>query len=268
MSDAPTGGVAALRARLNAAGIKDWMIMAAIALAAAVAALIAVQGASAPAQPGADQFTPAQRKAIEAIMRQYMLDNGDIIPQAMQRLQEREVTKLLDSNRAEIETPFAGAWAGAKDGDVVLVEFFDYACPYCRASHPDVQRLLKEDKKLKVVWRELPILGPASEEAAMASLSAAKQGRYVAFHDAMFGGPRPSHEGVVAAVRRARLDEVRTASDMKAASLKAEVEKNIGLARALGLTGTPAYVVGDRILSGAVGYDELKKAIAEARAAH
>lgn len=265
MSEAPTARLAALRARINAAGIKDWMIMTAIALAAAVAALLAVQGTSTPAVPGADQFTPAQRKAIEAIMRQYMLDNGEIIPQAMQRLQDREVTKLLDSNRAEIETPFAGAWAGNKDGDVVLVEFFDYACPYCRTSVPDVQRLLREDKALKLVWRDLPILGPASEEAAMASLSAAKQGRYAAFHDAMFSGGRPSHEGVIAAVRRARLNEVRTASDMKSAALKAEVEKNIGLARALGLTGTPAYIVGDRILSGAVGYDGLKQAIAEAR---
>lgn len=267
MSEAPTARLSALRARLNALGIKDWMIMAAIALIAAAAAfLLTAQGASTSAAPGADQFTPAQRKAIEAIMRQYMLDNGEIIPEAMQRLQEREVSKLLDSNRAEIETPFAGAWAGNDGGDVVLVEFFDYACPYCRASVPDVQRLLKEDKNLKVVWRDLPILGPASEEAAMASLSAAKQNRYAAFHDAMFSGGRPSHEGVIAAVRKARLNEGRTASDMKSAALKAEVDKNIGLARALGLTGTPAYIVGDRILSGAVGYEGLKKAIAEARA--
>ena len=258
----------AARARLNAAGIKDWMIMAAIALAAAAAAVAAALLAAPKSDmppAGADQFTPKQRAAIEAIVEQYILQHGDVIPQAMQRLQDREVTKLLDSNRAEIETPFAGAWAGAKNGDVTLVEFFDYNCPYCRASHPDVQRLLAEDAKLRIVYRDLPVLGPASEEAAMASLSAARQGRYRAFHDPMITGARPSHERTIAVVRQARLNEAETARDMTSAALKAEVKKNLDLARALGVTGTPTYVVGNKILSGAVGYAELKKAVAEAR---
>jgi len=203
---------------------------------------------------------------MDGMTRQYILDNPEIIPGAINRLQEREVTKLLDSNRAEIETPFASAWAGNPNGDVVLVEFFDYACPYCRASKADVDRLLAEDKNLKVVYRDFPVLGPASDEAAMASLSAAKQGRYKAFHNAMFSGGRPSHERIIANVRAARLNEVQTARDMDSASLKAEIQKNLQLGRALGLTGTPAYIIGNRILSGAVGYDEMKKAIAEARA--
>ena len=257
--------LAALRARLRARGIKDWMIMAAAVVLVAAAALIAAPKSDLP-PAGADQFTAKQRAAIEAVVEQYILDHGDIIPKAMQRLQDREVTKLLDSNRAEIEAPFAGAWAGAKDGNVTLVEFFDYNCPYCRASHPDVQRLLAEDKTLKVVYRDLPVLGPASDEAAMASLSAARQGRYAAFHDAMITGPRPSHERTVMVVRQARLNEVQTARDMGAPALKAEIKKNLDLARALGVTGTPTYVVGNKILSGAVGYAELKKAIGEARA--
>lgn len=258
--------LAATRARLRAAGIRDWMIMAAVFLVVAAAALLAAPR-SEPPPAGSDQFTPKQREAVEAIVRQYILEHGDVIPQAMQRLQDREVTKLLDSNRAEIEAPFAGAWAGAKDGDVVLVEFFDYNCPYCRAGFPDMQRLLREDGKLKIVYRDLPVLGPASDEAAMASLSAARQGRYAAFHDALITGARPSHERTIAVVRQARLNEAETARDMAAPALKAEVRKNLDLARALGVTGTPTYVVGNRILSGAVGYAELKKAVAEARAA-
>ena len=148
-----------------------------------------------------------------------------------------------------------------------MVEFFDYACPYCRSSKADVDRLLAEDKQLKVVYRDFPVLGPASDEAAMASLSAARQGKYQAFHGAMFAAGRPSHERVIATVRQARLNEGQTARDLAGGAFKAEIQKNLDIGRALGLTGTPAYVIGDRILSGAIGYDEMKKAIADTRAA-
>jgi protein-disulfide isomerase len=259
------GLVAAARARFAQFGLWEWVAMGSVILAAAAGLVIATSSA-APAPAGSDQFTKAQREAIDAMVREYILANPEIIPEAINRLQEREVEKLLDSNRAEIEKPFAGAWAGNPDGDVVMVEFFDYACPYCRASKADVDKLLSEDKKLKVVYRDFPILGPASDEAAMASLSAAKQGRYKAFHDAMFAAGRPSHEKVVATVRQARLNERQTASDITSTTLKTEINKNLDLGRALGLTGTPAYVVGNRILSGSVGYDEMKKAIADARA--
>lgn len=266
MNDGIGGWIAAAKTRVARFGVWEWAAMAAVLVAAAAGLLLAAQSA-APAPAGSDQFTRAQRQAIDAMVREYILKNPEIIPEAINRLQEREVEKLLDSNRAEIEAPFGSAWAGNPDGDVVMVEFFDYACPYCRASKADVDRLLKEDKGLKVVYRDFPVLGPASDEAAMASLSAARQGRYKPFHDAMFAAGRPSHEKVISAVREARLNEVQTARDLTASSLKAEVNKNLDLGRALGLTGTPAYVVGNRILSGAVGYDEMKKAIAEARAA-
>ena len=125
---------------------------------------------------------------------------------------------------------------------------------------------MREDKKLKVVYRDLPVLGDASREAALASLSAAEQGRYRAFYLWMFDDKgRVSTQKTIKGVRAARLNEARTASDMKTERLKAEIDRNLKLGNALGLTGTPSYVVGDRILSGAVGYDELKKAIAEAR---
>jgi protein-disulfide isomerase len=262
-----SGGTAAAKAWLARFGVWEWAAMATVLAVAAAGLLFAAQGGSAIPPAGADQFSKPQRDAIDAMVRQYILDHPEIIPEAINRLQEREVTKLLDSNRQEIETPFGSAWAGNPDGDVVMVEFFDYACPYCRASKADVDRLLAEDKKLKVVYRDFPVLGPASDEAAMASLSAAQQGRYKAFHNAMFAAGRPSREKVIATVRQARLDEARTARDLGTDAHKAEIQKNLDLGRALGLTGTPAYVVGNRILSGAVGYDEMKKAIADARAA-
>lgn len=215
---------------------------------------------------GVGGVSGSERERMETVIRDYLLAHPEIIPEAIKRLQDREVAKVLDSSREAFETPFAGAWAGAEDGDVVLVEFFDYACPYCRASVPDVKRLLDEDKRLKVVWRDFPVLGPDSEEAALASLAAAQQGRYRAFYDRMFATARPSREGVIRAVRAAGMNEVRAAEAMKSADISAEVEKNLDLGRTLGLTGTPSYIIGERILSGAVGYDELKKAIAEARA--
>lgn len=209
---------------------------------------------------------PTDRAAIEKVVRDYILAHPEIIPEAINRLQQREVTKLLESNRAAVETPFAGAWAGNKDGDVVLVEFFDYACPYCRQSSGDVAQLLRDDPKLKVVFRDFPVLGPDSEQAALASLSAAQQGRYERFYERMFGTPgRPSREKLVSTIRSAGLNESRTAADLSSRALKAEIDKNLSLGRALGLTGTPSYIVGDRILSGAVGYEELKAAVAEAR---
>jgi protein-disulfide isomerase len=206
------------------------------------------------------------RAAIEKIVHDYILAHPEIIPEAMARMQNREVSQLLESNRKEIETPFAGAVSGNPKGDVSIVVFFDYACPYCRQGHADVARLAAEDKGIRVVFRDFPVLSPASDEAAMASLSAAQQGRYERFHNAMFETPgKVSHERTVAVVRVAGLDEMRTAKDLASPALKAEIKKNLELGRALGLTGTPSYVVGEHILSGAVGYEKLKEAVAAAR---
>jgi protein-disulfide isomerase len=208
----------------------------------------------------------ADKAAIEKIVRDYILAHPEIIPQAMERLQNREVTQLLENNRKEIETPFGSAVAGNPQGDVSLVVFFDYACPYCRQGHKDVARLAAEDKGLKIVYRDFPVLSPASDEAAMAALSAAQQGMYTRFHDAMFDTPgKVGHERTVAMVRTAGLNEMQTAKDLQSPALKAEIKKNLELGRALGLTGTPSYVVGNEILSGAVGYDRLKAAVAKAR---
>jgi protein-disulfide isomerase len=226
-------------------------------LIATVALGIVRQGAPAPATPD---------KATAAMVRQAILADPQMIPDAINRLQQLEVEKLLASNREAIETPFAGAWTGAQDGDVVLVEFFDFNCPYCRQSIADVDRLLKEDPGLKVVFRDLPVLGPDSERFARVSLSAAEQGRYRRFYTDVFSGQGAlSQERLIRHVRAAGLDEARVAQDLGSKAIAAEVQKNLDLGRALGLTGTPSYVVGNRILSGAVGYEELKTAIAEAR---
>ena len=197
-------------------------------------------------------------------VRDYLLENPEILPEAMDRLHEREAAKIVSANRSALETPFAGAWAGAADGDVVLVEFFDYACGYCRKSNADVERLLREDPKLKVVWRDWPVLGPDSESAARISLAAAQQGRFRPFFQKLFELGRPSAATVAEAQRAAGVDPAQIPGIEAAA--QRELAQNYRLAQALSASGTPTFVVGDRILQGAVGYEALRDAIAEARA--
>jgi protein-disulfide isomerase len=183
----------------------------------------------------------------------------------MEVLKSREVAKTVIDNRAAIETPFAGAWEGAADGDVVLVEFFDYACGYCRAALPDLARLVAEDKKLKIVYREMPVLGQASYDAAKVSLAAAQQGKYGAYHKAMFAAGRPSTSVIADAQRQAGMDPAKTRDAIASTEIAEELSKSENLQRILQLSGTPAWVVGDKVMIGAVGYDALKAAIAEAR---
>ncbi len=201
------------------------------------------------------------REETEAIVHNYILEHGELLPKAMERLEQRQASAAVSRQRAAFERPWHSAWAGAADGDVVLVEFFDYACSYCRVSNPVVERLLREDPRLKVVWRELPVLGPDSQAAAYVSLGAARQGRFRQFHDRMFALGRPSEGVVVQAVQ-----ETGVRREAENAEARAELSRNIEMARSIGATGTPTFVVGDQVLQGAVGYDALKAAIAAARA--
>lgn len=230
-----------------------WPLYAGIALASSAVTALATS-LILPAQGG------------EAV-RDYLLAHPEVIPEAMERLRAKEAAGRIAGNRRALEAPFAGAWIGAERPDVTLVQFFDYACGFCRASLPDIQRLVREDPKLRVVFRELPILSPGSEAGARASLGAAVRGRYARFHDALYAAGRPDSATIAAAARAAGLDPADLARVGATPAVTAELSRNIELARSLGVTGTPAWVVGDQTLSGAVGYAALKKAITDARAA-
>ena len=197
----------------------------------------------------------------EAMVRNYILEHGEILPEAMERLQRRQAREAVLQNRQALERPYRTAWAGAERADVVMVQFFDYACPYCHQINGDVERLLREDPRLKVVWREYPVLGPNSESAAVASMAAAEQGRWRQFHARMFALGRPTEAALQQALR-----ETGVTMSAPTDAMRAEVTRNGEMARAIGATGTPTFVIGDRVLQGAVGYEALKAAIAEARA--
>lgn len=195
------------------------------------------------------------------IVRQGLLADPRILTDTVDALRDAQYQPVLAANRAAIETPFGSSWKGAAKPEVTLVEFFDYACPYCKASNPIVDRLLQEDKGLRVVYRELPILGPDSVTAARLSLEASKLGRFARFHDTLWEAGRPGRETNAQAARAAGI----TPEPVADREIETELGRNMKLASELGATGTPVFVVGDRVMNGAVGYDALKAAIAKAR---
>lgn len=212
------------------------------------------------AQLAAAGISPRERGAFEALVRAYLLDHPEILPEAMERLQARETAATIRPLRAALETPFAGAVLGNPQGKRVLVEFADFSCTYCRRAEADLVALIAADPQLKVVIRLLPIISADSEPAARMGLAAARQGRYPAFHRALFGAPDAKPATVSAAAQAAGLDG---AAQGIAASeqVTAELAQNMALARRLGIQGTPAWVTGDRLLSGAVGKERLAEAL-------
>lgn len=259
MTDNQEADAPASRRRFLGGGVAEWGWWAA---GLGIGLLVATLGFQLVRPGGAGQ--PVSSEAVRAAL----LADPQMIPDAMASLEARETGKRLAAHRKALETPFAGAWAGAEDGDVVLVEFFDYNCPFCRQSAADVERLIAEDPRLKVVFREYPVLGEPSERFARASLAAAVQGqpRHRAFYTQVFGKPgQLTPERLQATVAAAGLDPARLSADFTSRAVEEELDRNLELGRALGIGGTPSYIVGDRILPGAVGYEAMKAAIADAR---
>lgn len=227
-------------------------------LAAAAGTALAVQGPAA--------VSAADKAAIEKIVHDYIMANPEIIPQAVEKLQAKRISTVIDANRDAIEKPYAGAWEGAAQGDVTVVEFFDYACGYCRAALPDLARLVAEDKGVRVVYRELPILSEQSTDAAKLSLLAAERGQYMPFHRALYGAGRVTRESMLAAAAKVGIDGKAAQAALAGNRYDAELQSNIALAQKLQASGTPTFVIGDQLLNGAVGYQALKDAVAAARA--
>lgn len=199
----------------------------------------------------------------ETDVRAYLLEHPEVIPEAMARLQERESGKAVAQVADQVTKPFGSAWSGNPKGDVTLVEYYDYNCGYCRASLPLLKQLTDADPKLRIVYRELPILAESSRDAARMSLLAAAQGKFQAFHDALYAGGQVTDASIAAAARTAGVDTGKLAAFTSTAD--AEIVRNMETAGRLGLNGTPAWIVGSRVLSGALPLEELQKAIADAR---
>ena len=239
-------------------------------LARVCLAVAIVLGVAAPAH--ADEPAELPVEQIEKIVREYLLREPEVIYDALEELQRRQTEAAAARQRAAIaanegkllDDPTSPV-GGNPNGDVTLVEFFDYRCAYCRRVVSSMRALLDEDRGLRVVFKELPVLGPDSVRAAQAALASRKQARYVPFHFALMTAEDLSLAGIRAAARAVGLDPDRLEADMAAPEVIAAIEANYALANELGIEGTPAFVIGDHLIPGAVDKVRLEQLIARAR---
>ena len=218
-------------------------------------------------------LSPAEVERIEQVIRDYLLRNPEVIIEAVQGLERRQRADAQKQAQAQIalrkddllndpDSPVAGN----PNGDVTLVEFFDYRCPYCKQVAPAIFQLIKDDKKLRLVLKEFPILGPESVVAARAALAARMQGKYMLLHDALMKiRGNIGAEAIFKAAGEVGLDVAKLKVDMESDGVKQQIEKTYDLARGLNINGTPAFVIGDRIIPGAVDIETLKTLIRQAR---
>ena len=219
------------------------------------------------------RFDGEEAEAIEEIVRQYLMEHPEVIVDAIRQYQERE--RLAEEERqreaiiaslAELKSDPASPVLGNPDGDVVLVEFFDYRCPYCKVTAPRIQALIDEDPNLKVVMKEFPILSEQSLEGARAALAAGRQNKYAEYHFALMQNPGDLSERHLRRIaQQVGVDEDQLIADMRLDEIQEAIERNHRLARAIGVRGTPAFVVGDTLVPGAVEVERLRELISATR---
>ncbi len=222
----------------------------------------------------ADGLAPDERAEIEEVVRAYLLENPQVIVEALEILQAREQAaerrlqqESLVERRDEVFDSPRSPVIGNPEGDITLVEFFDYQCGYCKRMVDQVFQLTEEDPDLRIVLKEFPILGPGSVMAARAALAAGQQGLYAELHNALMQHRGAlDEETILGLAAEVGLDVERLRADMDSPEVAAEIEANLALAEALGIRGTPAFIVGDRVVPGAVGYEMLKSLIDSQRA--
>lgn len=218
-------------------------------------------------------LTPEQVQAIERVVRDYLMRNPEVILDAVESLEQkrndeasRAAKSTLAERRDEVLNDPDSPVAGNPEGDVTIVEFFDYRCPYCKQVEPSLTQIRKDDPKLRIVYKELPILGPDSVVAAHAALAARKQNKYDQLHEVLMRARGALDEATVLKLAgEAGLDTARLKADMKSPDIDKIIARNIELAHALSITGTPGFVVGNQLVPGAVDLQTLKTLVAEAR---
>ena len=240
-------------------------LTAALGFAAALAG--AVLCAALPAR--ADEFTPAQKQELGAFIRDYLVNNPDVLREAIEALDKRDKA-TAESERQKTVASEAGplfsskyqATIGNPTATATLVEFFDYNCHFCKGALPDVTKLIKDDPNLKLVLKDFPVLGPGSVEAAKVASAARNQlpgDKFWAFHSKLLATHGPVGKGEAMAVaKELGLDMDKLAKDMESSDIKAGLDETMQLADALQINGTPTFVVGQDVVVGAVGYDQLK----------
>jgi protein-disulfide isomerase len=242
------------------------------------AALMAVPLLSSNAAPASAQsFSGEQRGEIERIVKEYLLSHPELLQDVMAELEKRQTLAEAEKHRAAVKEHSATIFSsprqvtlGNAQGDVTVVEFFDYNCGYCKRAMADMLDLLQNDAKLKFVLKEFPVLGEGSVQAAQVAAAARMQDKggkkYLEFHQKLLGGRGTADKTrALAVAKEVGFDMARIEKDMTSDEVKAQLEESFKLAEALGLNGTPSYVVGNDVVVGAVGLNTLKEKVNSAR---
>lgn len=237
------------------------------------AACIVAPLALAPLSAFAAEFNDKQRDEIGTIIREYLLKNPEVLVEVGQELERRQKLAEADQRKSglvesanEIFRSADDFVAGNPQGDVTIVEFFDYNCPWCKKSMPVLKKLLESDKKLKLVLKEFPILGESSEYAARAAIAAKAQGKYWEFHTALYEQTgRLSEAGMDGVAQSLGLDLTKLKADMQSPATTGIIQRNRELAQKLGINGTPGFVIDDEIIPGFVAEEGMLAAVKEVR---
>ncbi|MEM7121283.1 MAG: DsbA family protein [Pseudomonadota bacterium] len=221
----------------------------------------------------AEELPELSREQVEQIVREYLVENPEVVIEALQAYEQQmaaneeaqaqeNMARLADVIYGDPEAPETGN----PDGDVVIVEFFDYRCGYCRRAAPDLFATVADDQGIRLIYKEFPILGDPSVVASRAALAARNQGLYQPFHEALMVADIDfSEASIMALAESVGLDTEQLRADMDDPAIDEHLNNNYELARALGVRGTPAFIIGDELVPGAVGRAELEALVAEAR---
>jgi len=246
----------------------------ALFLTAAFAGILSLSGSAEATQAPSEKFTSEQRKQIEEILETYLTEeHPEVVAKAIQSLQRREhdeaeakTKAALVKEKARIFDDANSPVAGNPKGKVTIVEFYDYQCGFCKASEEITERILKEDKDVKFIFKNFPILSPASAEAAKAGLASVKQGKFLDFHGAMMKKKEHLTSDVIYKIAKdVGLDVEKLKKDMTDKSVEDALSSSMKLGHDLGVNGTPFFIVNDTFLSGVTQYDEFMEAINKAR---
>jgi protein-disulfide isomerase len=250
--------------------------MKSISRSFAAACAVMLTLATAPTS-NADEFSASQRSELERIVREYLIAHPEVLQEAMNELDKRQTAQQAEKHKAAIKQYSEALFSsprqvvlGNPSGNVTFVEFFDYNCGYCKRAMDDMLTLLKDDPKLKVVLKEFPVLGPGSVEAAQVAVAVHMQDKtgkkYLEFHQKLLGGRGEANKARAMAVAKdIGLDMARIEKDIASPEVKATLQESFKLAEALGLNGTPSYVIGDNVVIGAVGLETLKEKVNTSR---
>lgn len=242
-----------------------------LSLAVGLATVLALASPS----PAAEPLTPDQKAAVEKIIHDYFLQHPDFMIEVLQAAEAKlkadkadDAKQAIAARRDELLHDASAPVGGNPEGNVTIVEFFDYRCPYCKEVEPSLEALIRQDPKLRIVYKEFPVLGEASVYATRMALAARAQGKYQQFHDAMMATKGEINAEVIQRVAKSvGVDVEKAKAAMTAPAIDALIKRNYALADALDINGTPAFIVGDTLVPGATDIARLRELVAAARKA-